>query len=270
MSNLNRDNGLDKLTLGFVTVMSVIMLLSLGADLRDHDYFQIATTGTSILFFLGLGALVINLRWRELKDRVIAAQRDVENERRLREMDMNRSAATKVAEVTVPELPFPAELRQFIDEVVMPDIKEMTERKQNNDMLRAIIMDTGGFPLTEDRIPAVEAAFHENADEYVKITLEDEGKSLNAEFSKTPIEATPIKDLAPGVATTEATKKPLTKSQQRRINTQKGLGALTDDEVREAKNEKRRAARAAKKAEEDKSGGTTTTTTTQPGQTSLV
>lgn len=56
----------------------------------------------------------------------------------------------------------------------------------------------------------------------------------------------PVKD------ETDKPVKPLTKSQQRRINAKKGLGPITDEELREQKKEKRRAARAAKKLEESK------------------
>jgi hypothetical protein len=67
------------------------------------------------------------------------------------------------------------------------------------------------------------------------------------------VDTKPVDGLAPHrvPVVSEDAPKPPTKSQQRRINVQKGHGAFTDDELREQRNEKRRAARAAKAAEPD-------------------
>lgn len=143
-------------------------------------------------------------------------------------------------------------------------VKEATKKQDEehlHDVLMAIIKDVMGDEpraLTPEDVAKIEAAFHENTDHYVKINAQLGGMHIH--MSNKPIATEPA-DLAPGVATTAAAPKPLTKSQQKRINAQKGHGPITDDELKAKRLEARRMKRAAKKPAADKP---------LPGQTELV
>jgi hypothetical protein len=128
MPDLNHDNDLDKLTLGFVTVMSAIMLFSMGANLHERDYLALATSGVLVASLLGLAALIINFRWRELEDRA-----------------------------RVPEVPSLDELRPLMEDL-KPVIEEAIEHNRNQEMLREIIEDTGSALINADRTPEIEVA----------------------------------------------------------------------------------------------------------------
>ena len=272
---MNQHNHLDKLILGFGAVFALLIMFSAGAELgeKDTDWFRVAIGITTALFWVGIIAVTVWGRFRTLKDRIAAAERETEMVQRRN--DAAKMEARKAAEVEVPEHGFPAELRQFLEETVMPDLKEAAVHKARHDLVRELIDKNGGFPLTEENIPTVEAKFHEITDGYTRIRLEDEGKSLDIQFSEKPFDDA---DHVPGrsdaheaarkrgdEARAKDAPKKLSASQQRRINASKGHGPITDAELREKRNEERRAKRAAKKA-----AATTTTTTTQPGQTSLV
>lgn len=116
--------------------------------------------------------------------------------------------------------------------------------------------------VTPEETARIEQAFHDQSDgKFLKIhNSSDEGMEM--EISAEPFEQVPGRSDAHEAARVrgdearakqipvtdgEAAPKPLTKSQQRRINNQKGFGPITDDEVRDQKNAKRRAARLAKK-----------------------
>lgn len=141
------------------------------------------------------------------------------------------------------------------------EAKAAADGRHLEETLEAIIKDVSGGeprPLTPEDVAKIEQAFHENTDHYVKLTLFPGG--MNVQIRTEPIATEPA-DLAPGVATTAAAPKPLTKSQQRRINAQKGHGPITDDELKAKRLEARRMKRAAKKPAADKP---------LPGQTELV
>lgn len=159
------------------------------------------------------------------------------------------------------------------------ELAEREARKNHDEeILRALMTDMGfrELPPPVQEFARIEAAFHENTDRYVK--LSDEGNHIGAMFKSGPFpetENTSTWESKPGRSVRHAEAadrgnearaaivptKPPTKSQQRRINAKKGLGPITDDEVREQRNAKRRATREAKKA--------TTQTTTLAGQTDL-
>lgn len=137
----------------------------------------------------------------------------------------------------------------------------------------------GGRAPTLEEQALIASNFHDKTDHYARFSGEQTGEYGDVEISSVPFEDEVPAGAERHVESPEAfvsnrrvipvidgdkpAPKPPTKAQQRRANTKKGLGPLTDDEVREAKNAKRREARAAKKA-------ATTSTTTQPGQTKLV
>jgi hypothetical protein len=151
-------------------------------------------------------------------------------------------------------------LRELLG-IMEKDTETVTGQVQE---IRDLIAANGGFPLTSERLPMIEAAYHEHTGKYLKLELQEGdtriSSEISSEISDEPFERPerlPEPPVAPTAVTvhipvkdgSEPAVKPLTKSQQRRLNTKKGLGPLTDDEVREQKNAKRREARAAKKAE---------------------
>lgn len=264
---MSSSNPFAKLVIGFGVVFMLLITFSAGTDAvgKDADWFGVAIGIVTALFWVGIVGVTIWGEFKSLQNKLVARDRDIESMRH-----------NKVAEAKVPEHPFPSELKELLDNLIEPLAEKAKMDAYGREMVRAIIEDTGGYPLTEDRIPAVEAAFHEQTDGYARVRLADEGKTLDLKFSGEPFTTepadvpgrTPAHEAArkrgDAARAAEATK-PLTKSQQRRINASKGHGAVTDEELKEQRNEARRAKRAAKKA-----AATTTTTTTQPGQTSLV
>lgn len=232
-------------------VMFGFQMFLLGISVSDGKTENIVSNGILALFW----ALAIAIQWHSKK-------LDLEMENMTRDLERMEKLAEFAKELA--DLAEPKKSHQ----------DELTE------ILMAIIDDvTGGNrPPTADEIPKVEAAFHESTDDhYVKLTLVEGG--MEVEISRQPFDV-PGRSAAHDAARERGEKartkinvvdgdapevKPPTKSQQRRANVKKGLGPLTDEEVREQRNAARRAKRAANKA-----AATTTTTTTQPGQTKLV
>lgn len=129
------------------------------------------------------------------------------------------------------------------------------ETKADIDDLVKVMLEVtpDGPPKTDAQLRAVEAAYHESTGNSVALSFrrdEDGGiLGMDSEFSHASPEAAVH---APGVKVPVSAgdaPKPLTKSQQRRINDKRGKGPYTDAELKEQANEKRRAARLAKKSE---------------------
>lgn len=268
-------NHFDKLIVVFGVLFTIVTLVSVGADLgsKDTDITGVAIGFLTSFFWLGIVALTIWTRFASQKDKTEAARRDLEMVQRRNDAAMAEQNKVAVAPAR-PEMP--AELKGFMEDVLLPTIKKAKEHAHDHEMLEAVIADLGGYPLDEAKAAEVEKAFHENTDRYVKIEFEPDMESFSCEFSDKPIEAgEPVPGRSEAheaarkrgdAARAKDAPKKLSASQQRRINASKGHGPITDAELRDKRNEERRAKRAAKKQE----AATTTTTTTQPGQTSLV
>lgn len=264
---MDSKNHFDKLIVVFGVLFTGVTLMSVGAKTveKNPDVANIAIGLLTALFWLGIVALTLWSRFATLKDKLEAERRD---NQALRSNGQNTVAAAP----PMPGPTMPPELKKVLDDIVSPIMDDLKEMKHDHDMLQAIFDDMGYHDEkpADDKLPEIEAAFHENTDRYVRLTPDPEDGKIAVEFSDKPFvpgrsdahEAARLRGDASRAA--DATK-PLTKSQQRRINAKKGLGALTDDEVREKKNAERRAKRAAKKAEAEKS-----TNAPLPGQTELV
>ena len=264
----NSFDELDKTMVGFATVMALMIAFGAGVNLNEKNWFSMATGIVTALFFVGILFAVLAQRFRSLKDQVEAERRTADSLR------ANGVAAAPAA----PQMP--QALKELLDDVVLPAMKEAKEHAHDHDMLQAILNDMGykDTKPEDDKLPAIEAAFHENTDRYVQLT--PDGDKIAVEFSNQPFvpgrsDAHEAARLRGDAARAAEPTKPLTKSQQRRINAQKGYGAITDDELREQRNEARRAKRAAKKAEleaakEAIGGGQDTNDKPLPGQTKLV
>lgn len=259
MANFNPKDSLDKLLLFFVVAMSCIMLFAMGTDVHERNWTGLATGAVTVAFFIAFGVLIVWQRMHELKQKIEARDRDLE-------MLRNNTTAPP-NEVATPSYKLLPEIEELLNKVVKPAIRETVENEHDREMLQAVLTDMGYIDKRPDDsvLPRIAAAFHENTDRYVRLVPQADGK-IGIDFSAEPF----VEDAGQPetVTTTTTASKPLTKSQQRRINAQKGLGALTDEEVHAARLEKRRQARAAKKAAKE-GGPTTTTTTTLPGQTGL-
>lgn len=261
-------DNMDKLMLMFPIALSIAFWVRTGADFQKHWYSQGIIDGMLALFLISLAIMVIGRHVAELKNRIAAERRSAETQAAMNARNMAGAAPVQ------PKMP--EGLEQLLDKVIAPLAKRAEEGEEIRDLIRA----NGDFPLTQGRVATVEAAYHDKTGKYIKIELSEDGSTFTSERSDEPFEHVPGRSPAHEAARVRGDKarttkipvvdgdepaKPLTKSQQRRINNQKGFGPITDDEVREMKNQKRREARAAKKTE-----ASTTSTTTQPGQTSLV
>lgn len=252
---------MDKLMLGFATVMAAMLLFSSGASLSDKNWFTLVYGGLASLLFIGIIIVVVRERYQTLKDKLTAAQRDIES------MKQNRVAR----EVEVPARPLPPAVAGALDAVK----KALAEKhKHDFEMLQAIYKDVVGgfgpeFVATPEQVKKIEAAFHENTDKYLHIDGIDE-RGVTFQTSDKPIETTTAQPDAPKAAEAADTPKKLSKSQQRRVNASKGHGPITDDELRAKRNEARRAKRAAKKPAAEQPGKDASNKSEPlPGQTEL-
>lgn len=226
--------------------MFALELFLLGWNL-GHDNTQFAISN-GILALFWAGAIFVTSRSWKLDVELDYMSRDLDRLKSLMEF------ATEIAEKAAEK----SELSQRDEELA--------------ELAHAIYKDVtngGGRKPTAAEIARIEQAFHDQSDGmYLKCHVEADGMGM--EISSDPIEHVPGRSEAHeaarkrgNAARAKSDAKPLTKSQQRRINAQKGYGPITDEELREKRNAERRAKRAAKKAE------TTTSTTTQPGQLEL-
>lgn len=246
-------NSIDGLLLIFAVVMSALMFFGAGVETQSRNAWGATIGVINGIFFLALTALVVYERIKNLKNEVEALRRD----------------ATPRNGVAVPEHPFPSELKKVLADlgpVLKETLDEAKELQQDQDTLVAILKDMGLKKYdtpTREQLDEATKRFNSETDRYVQFTGPEADGRYAVEFSAEPFPSDSLTaaQTASSGDTDAQPKKPLTKSQQRRINAQKGHGPITDDELRAKRNEARRAKRAAKKAAES-----TTSTTTQPGQ----
>jgi hypothetical protein len=256
---------MDKLMLAFATIMGLTLMFASGASLDEKNWFTLVYGGLASLLFIGIVIVVVRERTQTLKDKLTAAERDLE-------MARNRK------EVEVPAHPLPPQAGAAIDRVA----KMLAEKhSQDFEMLQAIYKDVVGgfgpnFVATPEQVAKIEAAFHDNTDKYLHIDGIDES-GVTFQTSDKPIETVPGRSdaheaarLRGNAASAAEPTKPLTKSQQRRINASKGHGPITDDELKAKRNEARRAKRAAKKPADEQAGKDASNKSEPlPGQTEL-
>lgn len=167
-------NAMDKLLLTFATVMGAMIIFSAGVEAERGDFFQTATGIVTGLFFIGIVFVVISERIRTLRDRLTAAERDLE-------------ALRPKPQVEVPEHPFPPELRELMEEIA----HDAKQHAHDHDMLNAILKDLnleGDKKPTPKQLEQIKAAFHENTDRYIDFEDAGDGK-LNVLFSDKPFPA---------------------------------------------------------------------------------
>jgi hypothetical protein len=211
----------------FGTLMVVLESLSIGYHLAKNQGLEVASDGL-------LAGLWILLVFFMALDRFREQRRDLHDHN-----DAVEALAEKVMDKITSEVD--PETKQNIDELVKV-MMEITPAKP---------------PTTDEQLQAVMAAYHEKTGRTVALSFrrDDAGNILgmDSEFSDTET-APEAAGKAPAhkvPVVAEDAPKPLTKSQQRRINDKKGRGPITDDEWKQQQNEKRRAARAARAAEPD-------------------
>lgn len=228
---------MDKVLIVFTVVLAIFMAFSAGVNTQAGQWLNAISASISGLFFVGIVWAVVAGRISSL-------------------IDEARRAAFKEVEPALDRMVEAAQgmLKAATEAAVVED-NGLDEHEKH---LTRVLMETTKHVLNgEHRAPTAEEVLEIQrlftevvGDHAVRLTLEDHG--IAAEFmrvgGKIPVERVEGDEPRPVATHATSEAKPLTKSQQRRLNAQKGLGALTDDEVREAKNEKRRAARAAKVA----------------------
>lgn len=242
---------LDRVMLTFATALALIMLVTTGADIQADNALTAIFSFVSGLFFLAIVWTVVLGRFAALKYEANKAA----FEKVKPVMDNLIEAAKEMLEIAKMDVKRIHEETEA-DKTVEADKHELDDHEQ---AMSKLVMKLAyevleGEPRipTDDEIKRIEQRFTEvTGDHAVKIT--NEGHGLACEFMRIgggiPVTRSVDGLEAKPVATHTAPDAPKrSKSQQRRINSQKGLGALTDDEVKAAKNEKRRAARAAKAA----------------------
>lgn len=228
---------MDKVLIGFTVVLAIFMAFSTGVNTQAGQWLNALSAGIS-------GAFFIAIVWAVVAGRIASLKAEVRH-KMFKEIEPMIDGLVKAAADIVETAK--------ANEAKPVDATEAEHERALTDALMHAVKDVLGEPreIAKADIPAIQKRFTEiTGDHHVKIELEEDG--MAAEFlrigARIPVGRVEGEDPQPVATHTAPDAAPLSKSQQRRINSQKGLGALTDAEVKEARNEKRRAARAAKKA----------------------
>lgn len=234
----------DKVVLVFGTLFVVLMAVGGGIHLQKNEGFDLVVDLVGAGLWAGIIFATIYQKFDALKRQLVIAKHDSAME------------AIETMQRTIKEA---AGMRAAADAQVAADkqatmaaaepAKNPTQVQAQTDLnlLLSLFRNAGHVKpdtVTAEMLPQFAETFHAATGRYAKLERQTDG--LKVELSTAPFAESDAPE-QPAAAQAPEPAKTLSKSEQRRLNSQKGRGAITDEEFKAQVAAKRKAARQRRK-----------------------